>query len=557
MPPASGYRLGVALRACAVAALLAAGLAAPGSAATFPAKLGHSFLPVRPGPRQLQALTGHDHALVELDRARGGRAVPVLRSHGGELVSRGLAIWRMRSDVARRLLPDLTRKGLVRSLEPDVPVAADNHIQSGDPLLADEWWYGAVGADKAEPPGPGKRVTLVDSGVDFSHPEFAGRPNTFPLNTQEFATPEERHGTAVASIVGAPVDGKGLVGVYPQAVLQTWDASPGGKLMLSAELAGIDAAASSGSGVINLSLGSPTYSRLEEEEILVSFGRGSLIVAAAGNQLETGNPLNFPASLSHVLTVGATGRDGNPTPFSSTSNAVDLAAPGEDIPAAVPLSLDPSGYAVVSGTSFAAPIVSGAAAWIWTVRPALDNTQLFDLLRLSALDVGAPGFDRETGFGLLDIPAALASRAPASDHQEPNDDIDQIRANGLFREPAAALTTRRSRRRTISARLDATEDPEDVYRVWVPARRTVVVTVRPTTNVSVALWGPRTRTVFERGRAQRRDLIDRSLRPGRSTERVSVHNRRRRGIFVYVDCFLGRNVGNAAYGLTVRTRARR
>src|SRR5205085_260033 len=83
--------------------------------------------------------------------------------------------------------------------------------------------------------------------------------------------------------------------------------------------------------------------------------------------------------------------------------------PGLDIVGAVPLSADPTGYEDgLGGTSFSAPIVAAAAAWLWTVRPALTVTQLGDVLRRSARDIGAPGFDSSSGWGLLDIPAALA-----------------------------------------------------------------------------------------------------------------------------------------------------
>ena len=85
----------------------------------------------------------------------------------------------------------------------------------------------AIGVDGLTPPGPGKPVTIVDSGIDVTHPEFAGRPNTATLNPQEPAPIGGEHGTAVASLVGAPANGAGIVGIYPQAVLRSWDAALG------------------------------------------------------------------------------------------------------------------------------------------------------------------------------------------------------------------------------------------------------------------------------------------------------------------------------------------
>ena len=63
-------------------------------------------------------------------------------------------------------------------------------------------------------------------------------------------------------------------------------------------------------------------------------------------------------------------------------------------------------WAPEAGTSFSSPLVAGAAAWVWTVRPELDASQLFEVMRRSAVDIDAPGRDDATGFGLLNVPAA-------------------------------------------------------------------------------------------------------------------------------------------------------
>ena len=120
--------------------------------------------------------------------------------------------------------------------------------------------------------------------------------------------------------------------------------------------------------------------------VAVTFASGTLVVAAAGNSREDGSPLEYPASLPHVLTAGAIDQSGQPTFFTSGSQYVDLAAPGWDIQVAVPVAYRPAetDYDSFSGTSFASPIVAGATAWVWTARPTLDITQLFEVMRLSA-----------------------------------------------------------------------------------------------------------------------------------------------------------------------------
>src|SRR4051812_20357990 len=95
-----------------------------------------------------------------------------------------------------------------------------------DPLVPQEWWLSHIGADRAVPPGAGVPITIVDTGVDATHPEFAGRPSTTYFNDQTAAAGSEFHGTIVASLAAAPENGQGIAGVYPGAALQVHDASP-------------------------------------------------------------------------------------------------------------------------------------------------------------------------------------------------------------------------------------------------------------------------------------------------------------------------------------------
>ena len=514
----------------------------------------------------LATLDGHDEALVELDRARGTLAEPLLRRAGGELVSRELMLWKLPSAAVRRLAPRLQREGRVRRVEPNVvhfrsPFRSPflSHIAGGDELLHLQWWLAAVGADRAEPPGPGRPVTVIDSGIEAAHPEFAGRPDTILLNTQslETASPGNIHGTAVASLVAAPANGSGTVGVYPRAVLQSWDVSPGNRIDLASVVQGILSASARGAGVINVSIGFEAPLPALQQAIHVALRRGSVVVAAAGNDQQSGNMLLYPANETHVLTVAATARDDTPAPFSSSSPAVDVAAPGTDIPAAIPSRLNPTlPFDLVEGTSFAAPIVSGATAWVWTARPELHATQVFDLMRRSARDVADRGFDQATGFGILDIPRALAAAPPPVDPQEPNDDVDHVRANGLFRDPTPPLTRPGSGGTTLRARLDATEDPEDVYRVYVPPLRRVTATVTGDGTVSVDLWRTSVPSVRVEGALRRRHLLAASARPGRTAEVVTFTNVGKRGVFVYLDVFLPRAGTRAAsYSARIATTA--
>jgi hypothetical protein len=377
-----------------------------------------------------------------------------------------------------------------------------------DPLLPQEWWLNAVGADRAQPPASaGRTVAIVDTGVDTTVPELSAL-SVLLLNRQ--ATPqraEEYHGTAVASIVAAPADGKGMVGVYPGAALASWDV---GGQTLADVLAGISAAVQQPvPGIINLSVGFEGIAGASLLELGVdsAVAAGWVVVAAAGNGGDRGSPPTYPADLPHVITVAATDRNGNVAPFSSRSSFTDLAAPGVGIVAAVPTWRDPTGFASLAGTSFAAPIVAGAAAWLWTQRPLLDGTQVSAILHRSAHDVGTPGVDSDSGWGILDIPAALASPAPIRDPQEPNDDIRLVADGGVFGAGTKPLVAPGHRKTRVAARLTPSDDPADVYRLFVPPGREVHARLRSGRDVQLALWGPRTQSIREVETLRRRDLL--------------------------------------------------
>jgi hypothetical protein len=521
-------------------------LAAPAPSQAAPAA-------VVPAGRELAGLANYRYTLLGMRADPGAEAL--LASRGGTVVAPELHIWRVESHVAQRLIPQLRRSGSIRYAEPDRPVYDTGHLDGGDPLVAPTigWHLYHVGADKAEPPGPGVPISVVDSGLDITNMEFATRPNTVLLNEQHtLFNSDEYHGTIVASTAAAPTDGKGTVGIYPQAVLRAYDLD---FLTEASIVRGISRAVAAGRSVINLSLGGDEPSRAIYEAVINAFGRGTLVVAAAGNERLSQNPAIYPADFPHVLTVGSTNQNDLPSDFSSVSPAVDLAAPGEQIPYQHPT--DPSLWSNATGTSFSAPIVTAATAWVWTARPTLDKTQIFELMRSSARDIAPRGRDNRTGHGLLDIPAALAKAPPPVDPLEPNDDVDHVKANGIFRAAARPVTSRTHGRATYRARLSSTEDPHDVYRVWIPGRRTVTAAVKPTADLNAALWAPGTKSVSETGASRRRDLLAADAHPGRRPERIQVTNKRIRGYFAYLDLSLGRKVPSASYQLSIRAQALR
>ena len=452
-----------------------------------------------PTGKALEALVARSSFLI-VGARNEPRAARLLEAAGGRRLLRRISLWLVPSSTVKQLLDRMNtaerrlarfvevpadRSSIVEPLPPPKPYGFT------DPLASQTyaWHVYAVGANHVAPSGPGFPITVFDSGLDTTHPDFAGRPNTILLNQQSVAlNSEDYHGTMVASTAAAALNGVGAEGIYYAAALRSYDFDYS---TAESYYGGFAAASQAGPSVVNMSFGGTEASRADYEANIATFAEGSLLVAAAGNEYQDGNPTNYPGAYPHVLTVAATDQTGAPASFSSAGPQVDIAAPGVAIPVQDPQ--DPNTYFPVDGTSFSAPIVSAAAAWVMTARP-MEKTQLFDLLRFSARDVGQAGWEERTGYGILDVPALFGTALPPVDPQEPNDDIDQVTAGAMF---AAAKPTidGAGRDARVSARVDEAEDPRDVYRVAVPAKTRLTLTLSPAASLGLSLWSDSATTV--------------------------------------------------------------
>ena len=436
--------------------------------------------------------------MVQLTTSAACTESVALSRAGAREIDARLRLWRLEPALAASAVPALRARHALVFAQKERTYRVTATTETPDPLQADEWWLSQIGISGLTAPGPGVPVTIVDSGLDVAHPEFLGRPDTQTLNAQEPAPFGGEHGTMVSSVIAAPLNGVGLVGIYPRAVLRSWDAAKGdGTRLESSEIsAGLLAAARAGRGVINLSLGSDVSDLSIELAVGEAVASGSLVVAASGNDGDRGSPLGYPAAYPHVTTVAATDRSGAVAPFSSRSHYVDIAAPGDDIIVASALG---NNWTSASGTSFSSPMVAAAAAWVWTARPELTAGQVAEILRRSATDIAPAGRDQSSGFGMLNVAAALALPAPIRDPFEPNDDIDQVDPNGdryVSKEPPLSTVAKRSAR--IAGRIDRYEDPRDVFRVWLPAASHVTATLTATSDGDLALYSATARSVVGR-----------------------------------------------------------
>ena len=291
-------------------------------------------------------------------------------------------------------------------------------------------------------PGRASRSRSSTAASIRRSPEFAGRPNTTFLNDQTVDGPGEYHGTAVASLAVAACERRRHRRRLSAGGVPELRREPGPAQITDMTAAqGIVAAAQHCPGVISISFGGTNQDPQLEDAVLYALHNGCLIVAAAGNGGLEGNPPEYPAAYPHVLTRRRhrPERRGR-TPSRRSRRRLDVSAPGVGMMGAVPLTRDPSGYLPASAGR-ASQRRSSARPQHGSGRCDRPSTQaqIFQLVLQSAHDVGAPGFDSASGFGMVNIPAALAAAPPAVDPQEPNDDIDQIKPGGaLRRRPAAA-----------------------------------------------------------------------------------------------------------------------
>jgi hypothetical protein len=230
-----------------------------------------------------------------------------------------------------------------------------------------------------------------------------------------------------------------------------------------------------------------------------------------------------------------------------------LSAPGVGIITAAPVALDTTdgaqdGYEIESGTSFSAPMVAAAAAWVRQVRPDLTVDQVSQVIRLSAVDIGDAGYDAQTGFGRLDVGGALVRKPPVADRQEPNEDIGFVDGRAFGTADPPIFTGRSST--TFKALLDVFEDPGDIYRVRLPAHGRLRVTIKPSFgNPDLELYSSAAKSV-----GGKRGRLKRSLHTGKHTDRISYRNPSGRTRTFYVRVWIrdGQRTLDAGYALSAR-----
>jgi subtilisin len=211
--------------------------------------------------------------------------------------------------------------------------------------------------------GKGIKVAVLDTGIDFNHPDLATNYRGGVSFVPDETSPMDfnRHGSHCAGIIAAALNGVGVVGVAPAAYLYAVKVlSRGGSGNWSWLIAGLDWCMKNGIHIASMSLGGTAPSAVQTMCDL-AFARGVLLVAAAGN---SAGPVEHPARYGSVIAVSAIDGANVLASFSCRGPEIELCAPGVQVLSTVP----GGGYARLSGTSMACPHVAGAAALAWSTH---------------------------------------------------------------------------------------------------------------------------------------------------------------------------------------------
>ncbi|MBL7192268.1 S8 family serine peptidase, partial [bacterium] len=324
-----------------------------------------------------------------------------------------------------------------------------------DPLYADQYYLPQVNADEGWDLLGSNTGTviigIIDSGVEYTHPDlvskiyinpaedkpplgeltpadydgidddlnglvddligwdFVDAPDV-PIGQDYLAADNDPmdtygHGTAMSGIAAAEFDnGIGIAGIAPNALIMPLRAASADLFTETAVVAAILYAVEEGADVLNMSFGTEVNSPLLQDIMAYAAGNDVVLVASAGNY--GGEVIFYPAAYDQTISVGAVDASDIIADFSYRGETMDIVAPGVGL---ISTTLN-GGYGLTmeggTGTSFAVPLVAGAAALIKGQHPNYSAEEIKGVLLASAEDLYAPGWDTLSASGRLDVKSA-------------------------------------------------------------------------------------------------------------------------------------------------------
>ncbi|WP_418791686.1 S8 family serine peptidase [Phosphitispora sp. TUW77] len=349
--------------------------------------------------------------LIGFKEKPGKAEQALVRSLGGSVKHTYKIIPSIAAELPEQAVEALSKNPKIKIIEPDVKAYA---IGTFEEELNQTWGMVRIGEGTAHSQsylGTGIKVGIIDSGIDYGHPELSAiyKGGYDFVNQDDDPLDIDGHGTHVAGTIAAARNENGVVGAAPAVELYALKALEGGSGNFGDIIAALDWCAANGIQVTNNSYGSSVDPGTQVRDAFDnSYAGGILHVAAAGN---SGNPqgkgdtVGYPAKYASVMAVAASDINDKRASFSSTGPDVELIAPGVNI---YSTWIDGT-YRYASGTSMASPHVTGVAAQVWAANTTLGNTGVRDILHNTAENIGLSIYYQGYGLVRADLAAAAAA----------------------------------------------------------------------------------------------------------------------------------------------------
>jgi subtilisin family serine protease len=314
---------------------------------------------------------------------------------------------------------ELRKKAEVLRIDEDLIITAVVKGGNGkgktkvQPLEELTWGIDRINADWAWPISRGATIkaAILDTGIDLDHPDLLDniKGSVNLIKPKKSADDDNGHGTHVAGIIAASDNDIGVIGTGPEIhlyVVKVLDKK--GKGWLSDLVEGLEWCIQNEVQVVNLSVGSPVDNQSFYEAIVNAYGAGITLVAAAGNNGESGGSIDYPAKYPETIAVSAVDWFCQFALFSSFGPEIDISAPGVDIKS----TYMRGSYMILSGTSMAAAHVTGVVALTLTTSPLayydIDGDGVWDpgevktRIKDTAEDLGLPLYQQGAGLARAD-----------------------------------------------------------------------------------------------------------------------------------------------------------
>jgi len=283
--------------------------------------------------------------------------------------------------------------------------------------------------------GAGVKIAVIDTGIDTDNPEFEGRISSLSYNASDDKTvasygieqieDEYGHGTSVAGIMVANMNGKGITGIAPEAelIVIKCECDEAGNFVRGSDLVfGLAYAIECDADVINMSFGTHDMILAAEYSKYAKLAADSdiICIASAGNE-GSSMPL-YPAADKNVIGVGSLSADDwTLSPYSNFGDNSDVVVPGTAY-----TTLIDGEYGYSTGTSLASPLAAAVVALYISEHRHTEFKDMCELLQASSVDLGSPGEDWYFGFGALDAAALISGEVGIITYDMQTDEVPDI-----------------------------------------------------------------------------------------------------------------------------------